>query len=97
MVTQSKTPAVKVKLGEFECPGCGSSDWFSFVEAYSTIFGPAEVVVLPDAISITVLRRDEKRYSEDDPRLECQNCDYVISVDEIMPDAVVCTSRPCQS
>jgi len=54
-------------------------------------------MVLPDAISITVLRRDEKRYSEDDPRLECQNCDYVISVDEIMPDAVVCTSRPCQS
>ena len=97
MVTQSKTPAVKVKLGEFECPGCGSSDWFSFVEAYSTLFGPAEVMVLPAQFRSRFCVGMRSATAKTTPASKCQNCDYVISEDEIMPDAVVCTSRPCQS
>jgi len=47
MSTKSKTPDVNVKPAELECPHCGRSDWFRFVEAYSTFFGPAEVAVMP--------------------------------------------------
>jgi hypothetical protein len=57
--------------GRFLCPECGSSNWLSFMEAYATVFGPAEVLLMPHAVSITVGSCAEKRYSEDDPRLQC--------------------------
>jgi len=59
------------------------SDWFRFVDAYSTSFGPAEVAVMPHGISITVPRSDEKRYSEENPRVKCNICGYVLCVDDI--------------
>jgi hypothetical protein len=87
------TKTTKTQPGQLLCPECGQCDWLNLVDVESTFFGPAEVLLMPHAISITVERSEEERYSEDYSSLECQRFNHTISIDEIMPGARVGVSR----
>jgi DNA-directed RNA polymerase subunit RPC12/RpoP len=89
MKTESKYGEAPDRARTLACPGCGHSDWLSLAEARSLLFGPADVLIMPHAVSITVLRSGGKRLSETGHHLECQNCNHVVLVDEIMPGALV--------